>query len=58
MWAVEWFNNDRTMGCYGKADFWWDLINCFGEGHVITIREMIDREATCEEWDDFTEALK
>lgn len=58
MWAVEWFENIYTHGCYGEADFWEDLINYFDEGQVLTIREMIDREATCEEWDDFTEALQ
>ena len=58
MWAVEWFNNDRTMGCYGEADFWEDLINYFDEDQVLEIRAMIDREATVGEWETFTEALQ
>ena len=58
MWTVEWFENTYTHGCYRESDWWEDLIDYFGEDHVLTIRAMMDRLAPYEEWVAFTEGLK
>ncbi len=58
MWRVEWFENIYTHGCYTESDFWIDLVDYFDEDQVLEIRAMIDREATVEEWYEFTEKIQ
>ena len=57
MWCVDWFNNERTFGTFGEADFWEFLTNDCEEEDVLEIRKMIDQEEDCDTWDTWVEAL-
>lgn len=58
MWCVDWFNNEHTGGCYTWGDWWEDLLTFFTEDDVKTIRKMIDKEASVEDWWAFQEKFQ